>query len=64
MDYTTFLPTLALVTLLAVALFALWDKRKTEARKADPHAPKSTLAADTPDTFDELERREGVPASR
>jgi hypothetical protein len=50
MDYATFLPTLALVTLLAVALFALWDKRKTEQRRADPEAPRSTLAEDAPNT--------------
>ena len=63
MDYATFVPTLALVTLLAVAIFALWDKNKTERRKQDPNAPKSTLAKDTPDTFEDLEKREGVPSS-
>jgi hypothetical protein len=37
---------LALFTLLAVAVFALWSKRKTEERMDDPTIPKSTLAAD------------------
>lgn len=40
---------LALFTLLAVAIFALWSKRKTEARLDDPTTPKSTLAADKND---------------
>ena len=50
MDYEIFLPTLALITLLAGAIFALWEKRRTDRRRADPEAPKSTLAADAPDT--------------
>ena len=40
---------LALFTLLAVAIFALWSKRKTEDRLENPSAPKSTLAADKSD---------------
>ncbi len=52
-DVATFLPTLALITLLAVTLFALFDKKKTEERRQDPNAPKSTLAEDTANTHEE-----------
>jgi H+/Cl- antiporter ClcA len=48
MDYAWIVPLLALVTLLAVALFALVSKERTEARRHDPNAPKSTLAKDGP----------------
>ena len=48
MDIAFFLPILTLMTLLAVAVFALVSKREVEKRKADPNAPKSTLAADAP----------------
>ncbi|TCO72854.1 hypothetical protein [Rhodovulum euryhalinum] len=41
---------LALLTLGGGAIYALIEKRKTEQRMADPHAPKSTLAADAPST--------------
>ena len=54
MDVVQFVPTLALVTLLAVAIFALWDKRKTDQRRRDPEAPKSTLADDAPNTEAEM----------
>ena len=40
------LPALAFGTLLAVAVFAYLSQQKVLARKADPNAPKSTLAAD------------------
>jgi len=48
MDVTTLLPVLALFTLLAVAVFALVSKKKTEERMDDPTVPKSTLAKDGP----------------
>lgn len=48
MDASTLVVTLALVTLGAVALFAIVNKRAVERRKADPDAPKSTLATDAP----------------
>lgn len=41
-------PFLSLFTLLAVAVFALWSKERTEERRHDPNAPKSTLAKDGP----------------
>ncbi|RBO51381.1 hypothetical protein DSD19_19900 [Rhodovulum sp. BSW8] len=50
MDATSLIATLALGTLCAVVVFAWVSKRRTEARKADPDAPKSTLAADAPST--------------
>ncbi|WP_371153218.1 hypothetical protein [Jannaschia sp. 2305UL9-9] len=40
------LPVLAFGTMLAFILFALVSQQKVLARKADPDAPKSTLAAD------------------
>ncbi len=40
---------LALFTLLAVLVFALVSKRRTEKRMRDENAPKSTLAKDAPD---------------
>ncbi|NEX45532.1 hypothetical protein [Pseudotabrizicola algicola] len=39
-------PFLSLLTLLAVATFALLSKARVEARRHDPNAPKSTLARD------------------
>ncbi|TCP43208.1 hypothetical protein [Rhodovulum marinum] len=50
MTATDLIVILALGTLGAGAIYALVDKRRTEARKADPDAPKSTLAADAPST--------------
>lgn len=41
-------PFLSLLTLLAVATFALISKARVEERRHDPHAPKSTLAKDDP----------------
>ncbi|MDB5664917.1 hypothetical protein [Cypionkella sp.] len=48
MDYAWIVPLLALGTLLAVCIFALVSKARTEERKHDPSAPKSTLAKDGP----------------
>lgn len=39
-------PFLSLLTLLAVAVFALVSKARVEERRHDPNAPKSTLATD------------------
>ena len=50
MDALTLIPTLFLITASAVIIFALWSKERTERRKNDDSAPKSTLAADGPDT--------------
>ena len=49
MDITVLLIALFLATALAVIVFALVSKAKTEARMDDPNAPKSSLAADGPD---------------
>jgi len=46
MDTGSLVAFLALFTLLAVCVFALWSKRKTEDKIDDPDATKSTLAAD------------------
>ncbi len=43
------LPLLSLFTLVAVAVLALVSKARTDARRNDPHAPKSTLAKDGPE---------------
>jgi H+/Cl- antiporter ClcA len=48
MDYGFIVPLLALLTLLAVCIFALVSKVRTEARRHDPTAPKSSLAKDSP----------------
>ncbi len=48
MDTTFFLPLLTMITLLAVVIFALVSKHRTEQRRHDPNAPKSTLAKDGP----------------
>jgi hypothetical protein len=39
-------PVLALLTLLAVAIFALISKSRVDHRRRDPNAPVSTLARD------------------
>ncbi len=49
MDVTVLIPGLALVTLVAVAVFALISRKKTIEAMNDPNHVKSTLAADTPD---------------
>lgn len=48
-DVNFFLPLLAMLTLLAVAVFALVSKSRVEAKRKDPHSEKSTLAKDAPD---------------
>ena len=48
MDVTVLIAGRALMTIIATCIFALWSKAATERRRADPHAPKSTLAADAP----------------
>ena len=48
MDITFLIPLLSLLTLLAVCVFALASKARVEERRADPYAPKSTLAKDGP----------------
>ena len=48
MDYSWIVPLLALVTMLAVLIFALASKARIEERRHDPNAPKSTLAKDGP----------------
>ena len=49
MDSLWIIPILAMVTLLAVAIFALVSKWRVEQRREDPNAPKSRLAKDAPD---------------
>ena len=46
MDIAFIVPVLALLTLLGGCVFALVNKQAIEARRDDPSAPKSTLAAD------------------
>ncbi len=46
MDATYIIVLLALFTFLAFIIFALVSKKKTEDRKNDPNAPKSSLASD------------------
>ncbi|MEM9636281.1 MAG: hypothetical protein AAGA94_01435 [Pseudomonadota bacterium] len=46
MDFTYLIVILALVTMLAVIVFALVSKAKVEKRLEDPDSTKSTLAAD------------------
>lgn len=48
MTSTWIIPFLFMFTLLFVILFSLFNKKAVEARKADPSAPKSTLAKDGP----------------
>ena len=48
MDYSWLIPFLSLFTLLAVGVFALVSKVRTDERRPDPNAPKSTLAKDGP----------------
>lgn len=50
MEPTGLIVTLSIVTLLAVLVLALVSKRRTEQRRHDPNAPKSTLAEDAPNT--------------
>ena len=46
MDWTSLVGLLAFLTLGIVAVLAFVSKQRVEARKDDPTAPKSTLAAD------------------
>lgn len=48
MTVSTFVPMLALFTLLAVTIYALISKRRVEQRRADQRVHKSTLAEDAP----------------
>ena len=50
MDSTTLLVALPIATFAVVIGFALWNKKRVEDRGDDPSAPKSTLAADAPDS--------------
>lgn len=50
MDIAFLIPFLALGTLLAVAVFALWSGHRTRQLKDDPDHRKSTLASDAPDS--------------
>ncbi len=48
MEFNFIVPLLALLTMLAGIVFAIWSKEKTEERRKDPNAPKSSLAVDGP----------------
>ncbi len=48
MDLGVLIAGLALMTIIATCIFALWSKAATDRRRADPRAPKSTLVADSP----------------
>ena len=48
MDMAWLVPLLAMITLLAVIVFALVSKKSVEKRRHDPNAPKSSLAPDSP----------------
>ncbi|WP_299970654.1 hypothetical protein [uncultured Roseobacter sp.] len=50
MDFTYLVVILALVTMLAVIIFAMVSKAKVEARMKDENSTKSTLAADKSST--------------
>ena len=49
---TMLLAFLAFFTMGAVAFFAYRSAQESYERSKDPNAPKSTLASDTPDTFE------------
>ena len=64
LDLFWLLPVLTMLTLLSVIVFALISKKKTEERRHDPNAPKSSLATDGP-VPGAVERLEGrVPPPR
>lgn len=46
MDFAYLVPLLALITMLAVLIFAMVSKMRIERLRHDPHAPTSTLAKD------------------
>lgn len=50
MTIEVLLAVLAFGTMSAVIAFALWSKARTERRRDNPDAPKSTLAADAPNS--------------
>jgi hypothetical protein len=50
MEITSLIVVLSLVTMLALIIFALASKVKTERRLNDPNAEKSTLASDKSST--------------
>ena len=50
MTIEIFLAILAVVTLAAGIFFALSSKKQTDDRRRNPHAEKSTLAEDAPNT--------------
>ena len=56
MDTSIFLPLLTFGTLFAVAIFALVSSERTERRRKDPNAPKSSLAKDAPNERDHSRR--------
>lgn len=49
MDTSSLIAFLALGTLIAVAVFALFGKAAAERRRHNPKAPKSSLAKDGPE---------------
>lgn len=49
-ELTWLVPLLAMITLLAVVLFALVSKYRVEQRRKDRTVPKSRLASDAPDS--------------
>ncbi|MFZ5961945.1 hypothetical protein ACOXXX_03255 [Thalassococcus sp. BH17M4-6] len=48
MDLFFIVPVLALITMFAVIVFAIKSKYDVEAKRDDPNADKSALAADGP----------------
>lgn len=48
MTLSSLIPVLSLITLIAVIVFALVSKARTEKRRHDPKAPVSSLAKDAP----------------
>ncbi len=48
MEANFIVPVLALITLLAGIVYALWSKHETDKALRDPNDPNSTLAADGP----------------
>lgn len=64
MEVGMFLPVLALFTLLAVCIFALWSKRATDQRWHDTvrgRVTKSTLAEDAPNSYRPSGNRDDAP---
>ena len=48
MDTTFFIVILSLLTLLAVCIFALFNKAKVERLRRDPHSSDSALSKNSP----------------